>query len=150
MGIYSRVIDAIGARLAYHSGTGRILDGYVIHSAPLQQVDGIADFPYVMILVPSINEPYKPKNVDSDMDVSILVTTKRALGIANHLQAVEKVLDALEISHDGANYVDGNLAHTIAKPFDARVTNAAIDISLTANITLACKPKPANRGARRT
>ena len=149
MGNLSKVVAAIESRLTFHAQAGGILDGVGMAFEPVAAIEGEADLPKVRMLVPDIGEtPKTALLAEPSMTLTLAVSTRRADGIAAHLAAVEAVLDALEVNDDGRQ--DTSLAGTLPVPFTVRTGgNNVLDLSITTDLSLNLKPRPAVRGNRR-
>lgn len=149
MGRYAAVVTELIARMNFHKGTGQMLQGLGFRETPEVQTDGLKDFPWAMFFLPSITESYHVRNIaDSTLRLNLAITTDRKYGIPALLVWVEKVMDALETNRTTLAY-DPNLGGT-TKPFEMEMANAfALDLSLTAQITITVMPKPMQRGQRR-
>ena len=155
MGNYSAIITKIDERLTYHTTTAtpaRILDGFKYYNYPQESIDSEADLPVLRLFVPDFTEKFVPRAVaESSLRLKLTISTKRESGTPALIEAVEKVLDAIEVKHDGSGVVDALLAGTIAEPFSVSSENGfAESVSCVAQIVLTLIPRKATkRGKRR-
>jgi hypothetical protein len=151
MGLYSKIAKEIIDRVKYHAGAGQMLAGLTFREYPEINIEGLKDFPNAMMFLPSVSESYHANIIaDGNLRFNIAVSTLRSEGIPKLMEWVEKLLDAIETRRDGSGKVDTNLNGT-TQPFTAQIANSfALDLSLTAQITITVSPKPMNRGTRRT
>jgi hypothetical protein len=148
--VYSTPIAALVARMAYHTGgTGRLLEGYSWHDLPVEHQDGPSDLPAVQLFLPDMQEEYRSARLgDGKLDIRLTVSVARSAGVAALMFAVEEVINASETNHV-TGLIDPSLGGTLAKPFDVAVVEPfATGLSLTAQISLACKVRPFERGKR--
>lgn len=150
MGHYTKITQEIIDRLNFHTGTGEMLAGLKFREAPEVNIEGLTDFPNAVFFLPSLSESYHVNIIgDGNLRFNISLSVARKEGIPKLMEWVEKLLDALETKKDGSGLVDTNLNGS-TKPFNAEIANSfALDVSLTAQITITVSPKPMNRGQRR-
>ncbi len=150
MGMLSKPIEKLIARLAHHAGTGQLLAGWKIQAAPAPAIDGTRDLPCVQIKVPTPSESYRQAFVVPSMTVGLVVSTRRAASpnaITEHCAAVEKLLDALDL--DDAGKVDPGLCGTLRAPMTFRAGQQnVLDVSVNTELTLTLEPRAAVRGSR--
>lgn len=142
---FSPIMTALLARLNYHKGDGLLLDGIKVKEFPESEISGHKDLPQVGVFIPDIFETFSWRAPTSaSMTLRISISTKRGATnpLQTHLEWIEKVLDALETTHDGAANKDSTLDGTIRKPFDVSLGNAfAEEISLNSQLTLTVVPR---------
>lgn len=151
MGLYSKIAKEIIDRLKFHTGAGQMLAGMKFREYPEVNVEGLTDFPNAMMFLPSVSESYHTNIIaDGSIRFNVSVSVARTEGVPKLMEWVEKVLDALETKPVDGGAVDTNLNGT-TQPFNAQIANSfALDLSLTAQVTITVSPKPMNRGKRRT
>ena len=151
MGLYTKIAQELIDRMKFHTGAGQILAGMKFYEFPEVNVEGLKDFPNAMLFLPSIAENYRPNIIgETTMRFNLSVSVERTKGIPELMGWVEKVLDAIETQPVTNGRVDTNLKGTTS-PFSVQIANSfALDLSLTAQITITVSPKPMNRGSRRT
>lgn len=155
MGNYSRPIQEVLDRLAYHTADlpGRMLRGLRYVPTPVVEVTGLTDLPCVALYVPKLRENYVVRRVSGQLSWSLIVAVRRqseqSNAVVTLMEWIEKVLDAIETRADGSEQVNTNIGGT-TKPFEAAQVNAfALDLSINAEITLSIEPRPCARGSRR-
>ncbi len=159
MGNLSRPIAALIDRLTFHCGPGQILDGFTFEPQPASHVGGQKDLPTIAFKLPGPSESYAGWSVVNTITVALVVSTKRqtANALVEHLNAVEKVLDAIDTDGDGE--VNLGLAYqaagekpvpTLRVPITVRAGGQyALDLSINTELTLMLEARPAGRGSRR-
>lgn len=147
-------IETLIARLQYQAADvdGRLLRGTTIHPAPLADVKGATDFPYVMVMIPDYSEQNHARALINPVLTLRLVVSVAATpaetGLTRLLRQTAAVLNSLERTIDGNDRVDPNLNDT-TKPFSASTgDNFALDLSLNAQLTITIEPRPFQRGRR--
>lgn len=147
-------IEKILERLNYQAEDvdGRLLRGVIIHPAPVADVKGLTDFPYVMVMIPDYSEQNHPAALINPVLVVRMVVTvaanPAATALARLLRQVNAVLNSLERTVDGQNLVDPNLNETTKPLVASSGDNFALDLSLNAQLTITIEPKPFHRGRR--
>ncbi len=161
MGQFSTPIAALIARLDYHTLAGqdpaRLLDGFKWESTPVESVQGLSDLPAVRIYCPEASGTYRPTTLqEGAVNVTLNVLTVRTEGIVAHMEALEKVMDALAIDHESngtRHQVAGQTRHTLAgliKPLSWSVAAAtSIETSLQSIVTLNLTTRPSELGSTR-
>lgn len=138
-------------RLELSVKPGQRLDGWKLHVLPVERIDGLKDFPFVAVELPTWSEAYRSaKVVLPTLSVVLNVgTAKEKTGLAGHLKALSDVLNAVELNVETPRVIDPGLSGTILRPFEvaARETQT-LDISLLTKLTLTIEAKPALRGRR--
>jgi len=152
MDVYSAAIAEIIARLTWHTGaSNRLMWGWTFFDRPVTRMDGVKDFPALMVTPPDITESYRPRYYGTGtMRFDFLVSTPTSAPLTTHTAAVALAIDAVERRATAAAEVDPGLAGTILKPFEASVGSGPItDLTITSKVTLSLMPKAFNRGNRR-
>ena len=151
-GVYSRVVEALVARLKGHITDGGLLEGFKIEDKPVQRVEGDRDFPKIYIALPNMIGVTHSRNIgDAGMTLRIVVATSNKESVAQFVENFEKVCDALETNHE-TDEADLTLHGTLARPMDtSTVENYVAENGLTYNaqIPLSVIPLPFTRGRRR-
>ena len=152
MAMFTKPITNLIARLNFHVGVGRILAGFKFEAVPHPSTDGMKDLPGIRLYIPSMTEAYRGSNfVVPSMKVNILLATKRTgnpNAIAAHCTALEKLLDALDLSESGE--VDPGLVGALRTPMTAATGEQyMLDLSVNTELTLNLEPRASARGSRR-
>ncbi len=136
MGVLSAPITEIEARLQYHGRSTGILGGFRIEVNQTIMVGGQADLPAIRLNLPNTSEVRRGRNiVVPTLEISVTVSTDRNRGIACHLGAIEKVMDALETSITGQ--VDPGLNGTLRAPIlMSSGSQNALELSLNSDLSL--------------
>lgn len=155
MGNLSEIIQAVEARLTHHAAQdGRLLSGWKLHFNPEPDVDGARDLPSVRLFLPTHTEGTRPVTIaDGKLTVRLYVGTRRSAGTVEHVQGIEKVLDALETPTGAvggtAAALETALERAIARGLDIKMTDSFLgDISYNAQIEVTLTPRPVARGGR--
>lgn len=152
MGKISAPIERVIKRMEFHSNhASRILGGFKWVPFPMTEADGQKDFPTVRLWIPQLSEDYRPSNLAiGTLRLGLHVATERKLGMAVHMEALEKVLDALETTAADQATIDLGFNGTLRKPMSMAVGNVfALDISVNSEILLTLDLIPYERGRRR-
>lgn len=150
MSTLSAPLTEIILRLQFSAVTDGLLDGWKVYDVPVERIDGIADLPFVAVLMPDFSEDYRSaKQALPKLNVVLWIGSNKTAGLAAHLANVDKVLNAIELNRSTPRLRNPGLSGTIMKPFNvSRGDNATLDISLTTKLTLALEARPALRGNR--
>lgn len=148
MGKYSAVLTEVVARLNYHVGSGRDLDGYKFEEIPIEEAEGQKDLPAVRLYIPSLAESFRASEVGmTRMGLIITVSTSKKDGIVEHVKKVEKVMDAIEKNTSGV--IDAGLKGTLLRPMGMTLeVSRATTLSITSEIRISAEPRPFERGKR--
>lgn len=158
MGRYSTPVADFLARLEYHAADvpGRLLQGFKWDisskaglSTPTMSVRGELDLPHLRIYLPEISENYRPtRHTDGTLTINLMVATNRTLGVVAFLQAVEKVMDALQLTA-----TDPPAAHALAgtlRHFDWKMQdNFILEVSIQGQVSISAHPRVGDVGNRR-
>jgi hypothetical protein len=160
MGNYAKPIKEVLDRLTYHCQEGQMLAGMVYYEKPEVKIDGLKDFPYVMVMIPTLKEASLGSSLAAGLKTiaDAMLTVPLVVGVArdkkNSLVTLyewcERVLDAIETRPDGSGTVDLNLTTTGSIKSATVDRNFALDLSLNAGITITVEPRKFYRGSRRT
>jgi hypothetical protein len=146
---YSAVLTALINRLTAHVAPAKLLAGYRLVTTPVKEVEGYSDIPSILLMPPSIDE--KPRHpitlVDGTFTVRLDVATARDAGAVAHIQAVEKVMDGIELN-DAT--LDQLLSATLSKPPEMKADGTSMtDQAITTQITIVTTPLTVRSGNRR-
>jgi hypothetical protein len=147
--IYSNPVTELITRLTYHTADveGRLLQGWKFHDKPLENPDGQTDFPSVQLFLPDVSETFMGRVGTGTLTVLLAVSTLRSEGVPAWLDAIAKVMDAIET--DTAGNINPGLRGTLTSPVDLSVGNSfSTGLSLTAQLNVLMRPKPFERGQR--
>lgn len=150
MGALSQPVSELLARLNYHAGApGRILEGWTVNEVAETRADGADDHPNVtLVSVTVTDEPRTQPASFSTLSVRLAVATAKGGGYVSHLQAVEKLLDAVETDTAGApDYTVG-----LSTMRGVRVQGEEPDttgVAIQTFVVVALETVPFNRSNRR-
>jgi hypothetical protein len=157
MGRYSSVIEALTDRINAHIAADGILDGWKFLETPEIEAHGMRDFPAVALFMPDMAEAEHGRIIaDGSMTLKLTVSTKRkkdSSGLIEHYEAIEKVLDAIELAvgEDDETTLDLWLSATLVKPMVVSIRDPfPLEISLNSHLFISATPRPRARGNRRT
>ncbi len=155
MDIYSAAINELVTRLTWHTTKAqtpaRLMATWTFFDKPTSRIDGVKDFPALMILMPDMAETYRARAFGiGAMKFEFQVSTLTSADLITHTAAVALAMDCVERRATLGAEVDPGLAGTLMKPFEASAGGQqATDLTLTTKITLSVMPKPFERGNRR-
>lgn len=146
----SAPITEIIARLTYQVVATRILDGFKLFTGPLADAEGFDDFPTVRLQDFAGDESARTRDQSwFDGRLTLLITVKKGAGLDGLLDAVAKVMDAIEVVTSGVT--DLSLASTTQNGLTMAVAGTRVTVnSLTAAITVNFQTVPHARSGRRT
>jgi len=153
MGSYSSALEKIADRLEKHT-EGRaksLLAGFNFDDKPTQQVDGESDLPNVRLFVPDLSEQFRERELcKATLGCNLAISTKISEGCVEHLKAVEKVLDAVELDADTGE-VDVTLEGTVRQPFSLKSAEPRFGaVSITTEVSLVFTPRKTPRRGKRS
>lgn len=147
-------ITEIVARLNLSKQSGGILHEWTVEVEPNEQALGRIDLPALCIYVPSISETTREKNLavpSVKLSLVVLTDRKAANPLAEHAEAVNDVLDCIDLNRATPRVADPLLNNTLKEPFTATAAGSgAYELSLRTAITVDLKPLYVTRGARNT
>lgn len=155
MDIYSAAINELVTRLTWHTARSqtpaRLMGTWTFFDRPTTRIDGVKDFPALMILLPEFSEAYRARAYGvGSMKFEFQVSTPTSATLITHTAAVALAIDCVERRATVGAELDPGLAGTLMKPFDVSAGGQqGTDLSLTTKITLSVMPKPFERGNRR-
>lgn len=150
MGKFSNVLTAVIARLNYHTGSGRILDGYSINTDIQKLVRGKLDFPCVTLFLAEPSESKEGRLLRLELRVNLTVSVWNSASAVDLLQAVEKVADAVMTATDGSGRPDLGLGSTAYTTGAIQYgDNSALETSLSTNLTMVLKAQASEIADRR-
>lgn len=149
MGRFSSVLAKLNDRIKRQTAENKILAGFTFVDTPTADIEEEKDYPIIRQFMPDLIEtPHARFISDGTMVLRLTVSSDRSKGLVDHLEHVEKFLDALERNPEGE--IDLTLGHVIAKPMQVVVKEGfVLENSLTSQITISVLPNVVTRGARR-
>ena len=149
MGNISQAFDEIEKRIRYHARAGGILDGFTVEFNQTAEIQGQQDLPSVRLSPPTLTETRRGTYVVPTSELNVSVATYRPNGVAVHVKAVERVMDAIETGVDGV--VDTGLNGSLRAPVQmSSGPQNALDLSLNSDLALKLEHRCSNFGNRRT
>lgn len=141
-GIYSDILTQLAARIAYHDGTGELLDGLKWSDIPEHDVKGHDDMPALSVFPPSIDERVLPRMpYQTTVTIRLKLTCWRKDGVPSCLEWIEKILDSLDTTHDTFDNKDLRLNNTLRGPFSVKINpEPPTETTLAYQIVLTCRP----------
>lgn len=158
MGRYSDILNDLIERIEYHAAdeVGRILRGWKWSlsnkgglDVPTSDTVGVKDLPGFRIYIPEISEQFAPaRHINGALTINMLVATKRELGLVASLASLESVMDALQLTADGAlakKALTGTTRHFDWKAQDSFI----LENSINWQVSISTHPKIGEVGTRR-
>jgi hypothetical protein len=138
---FSPIMTEVMARLVFQKGPGRILDGFKVSTEPVTEIEGADGLPSVRPFIPEASEVWRPKRPTlAELKVNLMVSTETKNGMPALLEALEKVLDAIETRpQDGKK--DLRLNGLLRYPFSYSTQGQIGGVGSALQITLLMKPK---------
>lgn len=152
---YSSIVTALIARLAAHNATGQLLDGFKLVTLPVKEVDGQTELAggVLRLYLPTIRERAHDQLAivsGGSISIDLAVSTWRDSGIAAHVLAVEKAMDAVELN---GSTIDLLLGATLAKPIEVSQDGAPWMVedgalSMNTRLKISMVPRAVKSGGR--
>lgn len=152
---YSTIVSTLISRLQAHNVALGILAGFKFVTIPVADPEGERDLAsgVLRMFLPEIKEKAHDQLAiisGGTFTMKLTVSTKKDSGIAAHVLACEKVMDAIELN---GSTIDLLLGATLAKPLEISVGEPFIPdggISINSHVTVTVVPKAFKSGARRS
>jgi len=141
MGSYSDSLAALVTRLKGHRAKDCMLSEFNFAEYPQLEGEGQDTLPEIRLLCPLLDEQFRERDtLKTSTSLKLLVSTPRTLGVANLVQAVEKVMDAVE-RVPVTNALDPHLSATLRKPVSMKLEACVpSDLGLNAVVELTLYP----------
>ena len=149
MGRISTGVTALVNRLVAHAAEDMLLEGFRVFPAPTERALGYDDLPAVVCQDLRYDEaPTNPRAaVSGKVSVLVMVYVNRTVGLAGLLNAVERVLDAIETGADGV--VDLTVGNSTINGLKAATPDSQVTgVGLHMAVSVELETVPCVRGHR--
>ncbi len=147
----SAPITSIITRLRFQSvkNAGRALAGFKVEEFPISELEALDDCPSVRVQDSKFSEDPKSRTETfSSLQVTLLVTVKKELGVPALMDAVAAVLASVETGTDGK--VDLTLDNTTPNAISVNCSGTKVtSTALVALVVITTSTKPFQRGTAR-